>query len=162
ASFLSPRQLRLLAGREPGTAEELDGAVDRQRQQRVLADQVRAVLQEFGFREAAGYDDRGHTRLVGTVPAGKLDPLLDDLRRTPTGLTQPAPLQSAWPLRVVEVMALVPFPVQRPVPIQPPRGEERIAPELRALLADEAAANPVRMEVILAATPGPDEHAWQR
>jgi hypothetical protein len=163
ASFLNPRQVRILAGREPAAPDDLDAAVDRLRQQRLLADQVRAVLQDVGFREAGGYDARWHTRLVGTVPSGKLDTLLDDLRRLPAGEKQSAPLQTTWPLRIIEVMAQVPFPVQRPVPIAPPRGEERIAPELRALLADEAAAaNSVRMDVILWATPAADDRSWQR
>src|SRR5207253_8801768 len=47
--------------------------------QRLLADQVRSLLAEVGFHESVGYDDRGHTRLVGTVPLGSLDMLLEDL-----------------------------------------------------------------------------------
>lgn len=164
ASFLSPEQLRALAGRIPARPEDLEAAQARLANQRLLADQVRTVLKdkEFGFREAGGYDSRWHTRLVGMVPAGKLDALLDDLRRAPAGADLPAPFRTTWPLRVVEVV-LAPFPAQRPVLIAPPRGEERIAPGLRALLANEATADkPVRMEVILSAAPGADDRATTR
>src|SRR5262249_10451680 len=37
----------------------------------------------LGFREAVGYDRRGWTRLLGTIPAGKLETLLEDVRRDP-------------------------------------------------------------------------------
>src|SRR5262249_30258512 len=45
-----------------------------------LAEQTRALLEQLGFVEAVGYDNRGytgkpHTRLVGTVPAILLSPL---------------------------------------------------------------------------------------
>jgi hypothetical protein len=167
ASFLSPRDVRVLAGQEPAAPDEVDAAVARLGRQRLLADQVRVVLtdkeQGFGFREAGGYDSRWHTRLVGTVPSGKLDALLDDLRRLPAGESLGAPFHSTWPLRVIEVMALVPFPVQAPVPLPTPRGEEKIAPDLRALLANAAAAaGPARMEVILWATPAANDRTWQR
>jgi hypothetical protein len=162
ASFLKPEQVRLLAGKETARPDDLAAAEDLLARQRLLADQARGVLAaDLGFREAAGYDSYWHTRLVGTVPANKLDALLDDLRKQPAGEALPPPFHSAWPLRLIEVTSLAPFPVQRPVPIQPPRGQERVAPELRALLADEAAAaKPTRMEVILSATPPPDDRTW--
>jgi hypothetical protein len=162
ASFLRPEHMRLLAGKEAARPDDLAAAEDLLARQRLLADQVRDVLvKDLGFREAGGYDTRWHTRLVGTVPGGKLDALLDDLRKQPAGAALPAPFHTAWPLRLIEVMSLVPFPVQRPAPIQPPRGQERIAPELRALLADQAAAaRPTRMEVILSWTPTSDERGW--
>src|SRR5262249_17299067 len=54
--------------------------------QRLLAEQTAAVLKELGFREAVGYDDRGHTRLVGMVPVDQLDALLGDLAYSPAGI----------------------------------------------------------------------------
>src|SRR5262249_44372307 len=66
-------------------------------QQQLLARQVRAKLQEItqtadkdakappGFQEGLGYDHRGFTRLMGTIPAGQLELLLRDLRRLPAG-----------------------------------------------------------------------------
>jgi hypothetical protein len=68
---------------------EFDGGANLQRQQ-VLAAQVRAVLAKVGFREAVGYDNRSHTRLLGTIPAGRLDLLLDDLRRQPAAWQLPS------------------------------------------------------------------------
>jgi hypothetical protein len=164
ASFLKPEQMRVLAGKETLRPDDLATAQGLLAQQGLLANQARGVLvKDLGFREAAGYDSRWHTRLVGTVPAGKLDALLDDLRKQPAGAALPAPFRNSWPLRVIEAMPDVPFPVQRPVPIPPPRGQERVAPELRALVADEAAgARPTRMEVILTATPPPDDRTWRQ
>src|SRR5438445_6247649 len=46
--------------------------------QRLLADQVRGLLQEVGFRDSIGYDHRRHARIVGTIPAGSLNLLLED------------------------------------------------------------------------------------
>jgi hypothetical protein len=141
--------------------------------QRLLADEVRGLLHESGFHEAVGYDHRGHTRLVGTVPAGNLDLLLEDLRwqgggwlapRVPVA-ELPSPLRHSWPLRVVEV---IPEPAGvEPAKDVPPSPELngavdpllKISRELRALAAQE---QPVRMEVILAATPTSDDRSWRR
>ncbi len=68
---------------------EMDGGADLQRQQ-VFADQVLRVLANLNFVEAVGYDNRAHTRLLGTIPAGRLDALLDDLRLQP----------AAWQLKI--------------------------------------------------------------
>lgn len=54
--------------------------------ERTLADQIREVLKGIGFREAVGYDNRGHSRLVGMIPAGQLPALLNDLRLQPAGV----------------------------------------------------------------------------
>ncbi len=61
---------------------EMDGGSDLQRQQ-LLADEARRVLTKLDFVEADGYDNRAHTRLLGTIPAGRLDALLNDLRLQP-------------------------------------------------------------------------------
>ncbi len=68
---------------------ELAGNLGTQRQ-RELADQVKVVLMAFQFREAVGYDQRGYsgrpfTRLTGTIPQGRLEVLLKDLRGQPAG-----------------------------------------------------------------------------
>ncbi len=68
---------------------EMDGGADLVRQQ-VFADEVLRVLAKLNFVEAVGYDNRAHTRLLGTIPAGRLDALLDDLRLQP----------AAWQLEV--------------------------------------------------------------
>src|SRR5262249_15201515 len=46
------------------------------RRQRQVAEQVVAKLRDLGFREAVGYEHRDHTRVVGTVPAGKVEELV--------------------------------------------------------------------------------------
>lgn len=139
--------------------------------QRLLADQVRSLLRELGFHEAVGYDHRGHTRLVGTIPAGNLDMLLEDLRWQGSGwLTPrmpvaelPSPIRSTWPLRVAEV---TPEPAGvEPAKDLPPSAEAvgrrdpllKISRDLRVLAAQE---QPLRMEVILIATPDEDR-AWR-
>jgi hypothetical protein len=140
--------------------------------QRLLAEQVRGLLRDLGFQEAIGYDNRGQTRLVGTIAAGNLDVLLEDLRWQGSGwlvprvpvYDLPSPLRNTWPLRVVEVM---PEPADVvPAKGVPPRAEvrgksdplQKIARDLRALAAQE---QPLRMEVILVAPPT-DDHSWRQ
>jgi hypothetical protein len=128
--------------------------------QRLLPRQVREAIADLKFREAVGYDTRGDTRLLGAIPAGQIDALLSDVRKRP-GAPKLAPLQSAWPIRVVEVRPDLPTPSGRPEPPAIPKGEEKIAPELRELVADAAkAATPTRLEVILARTPPDGDLAY--
>jgi hypothetical protein len=68
---------------------EFEGGPELQRQ-RLLAEQVRTALAKIGFSEAVGYDNRAHTRLLGTFPPAKLDVLLDDLRRQPAAWQIPS------------------------------------------------------------------------
>jgi hypothetical protein len=129
--------------------------------QRELADQVRGVLAKLGFREAVGYDTRAHSRLVGTYPADALGALLEDLRRQPGAEKLPAPFATRSPLLVTEIMpAEMPPAVPRPAPPAVPKGQEKLTPELRPLVADGKA--PARLEVILWATPAEDDSRWQR
>jgi hypothetical protein len=128
-------------------------------QQRLLHEQSSNRLAVLGFHEAVGYDHRGFTRLVGTLPAGEVPSLLLDLRTLPTGwvLPQlpsadlPAPLRNTLPIRVVEVRPGDPIP--DPVrPFQPPAGAEhqlKITPDLRERLANPGEA-PFRIEAIIA------------
>src|SRR5262249_13724472 len=53
------------------------------------AERFVAAVRDVGFSEAVGYDHRDHTRVVGTVPAGKVEELVKG----------PQP----WPVHVVEV-----------------------------------------------------------
>lgn len=141
--------------------------------QRLLADQVRSLLRELGFREAVGFDHHGHTRLVGTIPTGNLDALLEDLRWQGAGWLAPrvpvaelpSPLRNTWPLRVVEVM---PEPAGvEPAKDVPPSPEVagtrdpglKISRDLRTLTAQE---QPLRLEVILVATPEDDDRSWRQ
>jgi hypothetical protein len=143
--------------------------------QRLLADQVRSLLQLHGFQEAIGYNNRGHTRLVGTVPAASLDLLLEDLRWQGFGwlvpgvpvADQPMPLRNTWPVKVVEVM---PDSGQAQGVNTPPSNEGletsrapldpllKVSRDLRALAPQE---QPVRLEVVLSAVPV-DDQAWRR
>ena len=85
--------------------------------QRELANQTRVLLRELGFKEPAGYDHRGptrrpYTRIVGTIPGGKLDLLNRDLRKQPAGWLGPiikpneipSPLRDLNPVQLIEVL----------------------------------------------------------
>lgn len=146
--------------------------------QRYLADQVRVKLAELGFREAIGYDHRGHTRLVGTVPVQELETLLADLRYKPSGWLvpdQPAarlpdPLRLVSPVRITEVIpepeGVPPAKEPPPPPESPAKGAEnlqKIAPEVRALAAQEGQGKPERMEVIINFIPeNEDQEHWRQ
>lgn len=153
-------QLELMGGRE----------LDRQR---LLADQLKEVLKNGGFQEAIAYDNRGHTRIVGTIRAGLVPRLLDDLRLQSSGWPTPdkprtelpAPLgTSVWPLTTIEV---IPEPAGIP-PVKAlaqlpavPAGQEfyaKITPDLRAMLGKDEA---VRIEVVLARTPDETSRFWR-
>lgn len=95
---------------------ELAGNLDT-KEQMDLADQVRAILELFSFREATGYDHRGYTgrpytRLEGQLPMSTFDVLLKDLRTQPAGWFEsrfvlqklPTPLRNVNPVHVVEVL----------------------------------------------------------
>ncbi len=142
--------------------------------QRVLADQVRGKLASFQFREAIGYDNRDHTRLVGWIPAGYLEMLLKDLRWQPAGWFAPAtavtdlpePLKNVSPILIAEVLPEPEGPPKElPPTAAPAKGEEyylKITPELRELAAKEEAPKSVRMEVILNYIPAEYDNEWRR
>jgi hypothetical protein len=141
---------------------ELAGGFNPKGQQR-LADQVREALTPLGFKEAAAYETRGNRRLVGAIAASKLDALLEDLRRLPGADKLGAPFADRSPLAVVEVMLGMESPKERPPLPEPPKGQEKITPELRKLLpADKGEAKVERMEVILSAAPGYGDREWIR
>jgi hypothetical protein len=145
--------------------------------QLALVDQVRVLLQHFGFEESTGYDNRGytgqpHTRLRGTIPVGQLDILLSDLRRQPTGWLAagidpadlPVPLRGAAPILMTEVLPDASPPSE---PLGPPeRGDdalEKIGPGLWALLNKKGGeAQAVRLEIVLATTPAPGDEGWRQ
>jgi hypothetical protein len=141
--------------------------------QRLLSEQVRERLKEFGFLEAIAYDHRGFTRMVGLIPGGRLDTLVKDIRSEPAGWLVPlrpisdlpSPLRDASPIRVTEV-------IPEPAGVAPikdvrapenPRAQEKITPELRALIANaDQAAKPARIEIILSATPSEANSNWPK
>ncbi len=137
--------------------------------QRELGEQSLVLLQKLGFREAVGYDNRGYdgrpfSRLVGTIPRDKLDLLLRDLRRQPTGwLTPvlpmdelPGPLRDLNPIRVIEVLRDAEPP--RDVADAPPRAPaylDKISPDLWDIVnAKEEAERINRIQIILAGITG--------
>jgi hypothetical protein len=144
-------------------------------QQLRLIEQVRVLLQHFGFQEAYGYDQRGytgrpHSRLRGTLPAGQLDVVFRDLRKQPSGwfasrlVDLPAPLRSANPVLVIELLADT-TPLTEPAET-PERGEEyleKIGNDLWALVKSKAMQDRIaRLEILLSKTPSPDGVSWRR
>lgn len=144
--------------------------------QLLLEEQSRAKLVELGFKEKVGYDNRGHTRLLGTVPAEELHSLLADLRSQPEGWLAPVsplgalpqPLRDISPLRVIEVLpepegipAAKEAPAETPAPAEGREFLLKITPELRDLAMQEGQAEPRRMDVILDHAPAPFEQAWR-
>ena len=144
--------------------------------QALFAAQVRDKLAQLGFREAVGYDNRGHTRVVGSIPSAEVETLLKDLRAQPAGWLAPAvpvrdlptPLREVSPVRVVAVLPEPPGVAPARTPEQPPGPPDerdplqKLSPEVRALAAQEQAGKPERLEVILAFTPAPEDESWHR
>jgi hypothetical protein len=146
-----------------GVRLELAGGLSLARQKE-LADQARVLLGLLGFKEAVAYDHRGlggkpFTRLVGTIPAGRLESLLKDLRGQPEGwfaprlshADLPAPLRNVNPIPITEVLPGF-QPSAEPAGI-PPRAHpdlDKLSPELFALLnAKGQETLPVRIQVVL-------------
>jgi hypothetical protein len=141
--------------------------------QHLLAEQTVGLLQKTGFQEAIGYDNRGYTRVVGRVPVGNLEQLLQDLRWQGSGwlvpevpvADLPLPIRDVWPVEVVEVLAEPEgTPAAKgPAPLPPiPAGQEylaKISPAVRALSGE---SEPVRMELILFSPPRLDDPLWRR
>jgi hypothetical protein len=132
--------------------------------ERMLADATRVVLKALGFREATGYDNRGHTRLVGMIPVKSLPASIDDLRKNPAGQNLAAPFATQWPLIFTEVQPSV-SAWREPAAPAIPKGQEdlSITPDLRAVLANPAeASKPRHLELLLAVTPTEDNVEWRR
>jgi hypothetical protein len=141
-----------------------------------LAKQARVLLATLGFRESVGYDHRGytgrpHTRLLGTIPGEQLTTLLKDLRQQPGGWfgprieaeDLPAPLRAVVPIVIIEVL---PDPAPPAAPPEPPgRGPahlDKMSADLWALAGQKGReAEVVRLEVILAFTPGDGQQVWR-
>ncbi|MCS6850221.1 MAG: hypothetical protein NZ700_03510 [Gemmataceae bacterium] len=150
---------------------ELVGGLPLDRQ-RVLADQVRERLRLLGFQERVGYDHRGFTRLVGTIPVKVLDLLVRDLRYQPGGwflLRQPVaqlplPLRNLSPVLVTEVLPEPEgVPAVREAPPAPAADNAKLSADLRTWLSREGVAEaPVRVEVLLVRPPGDDDSSWQQ
>jgi hypothetical protein len=142
--------------------------------QNLLWSQARERLRAIGFRDYVGYDDRGFTRLRGTMPAGELDTLLGDLRNEPGGWllpevpasATPEPLRSVLPVRIIEVTPDPEGAPPAPAPAAVLPGQEalsKITPDLAAVLQGEgAAAKRLRVEFILTESPSDTDPVWAR
>jgi hypothetical protein len=120
--------------------------------QRMLHAQTAEALAALKFTEAVGYDHRGFTRLVGSMPADQLESALSDLRVP--GKTLPPPFAVVRAIRMVEASPGIPAPPNRPALPAVPQGQEKLSSELRDVLGDAArAGQPLRFEIILADLP---------
>jgi hypothetical protein len=147
--------------RVPVEVELYDNLLPEQQYQ--LHRQTFEVLAGLQFFEAGGYDHRGFTRLVGSMPLARVDTLLTDLREQPAGKKLPGPFRNVWAVRVSVVNPDLPAPAPRPRLPRVPKDQEKLSPDLRDVLNDTAAAGkPTRMEVILAGVPGPEDKSFVR
>jgi hypothetical protein len=130
--------------------------------QRLLHAQTAEALSAAKFNEAVGYDHRGFTRLVGSIPAGQVELVLSDLHELPSGRNLPSPFANVQAVRVLEVRPDQPVPAARPAPPAVPRGLEKVSNELREVVADTAGASKrLRFEILLADAPLPFQHGWE-
>src|SRR5262249_24375684 len=129
--------------------------------QQLLAEQTRERLILLGFQEAIGYDHRGHTLLVGKIPAGALGSWLSGIREMPGGwLTPivaidqlPPPIRDLSPIRFTGVppepagyeSKAIAIPARIEIDLG---GLWKIDPGLRALAQGSEQA-PISLEVIL-------------
>jgi hypothetical protein len=175
-------RLELKGGFQPARQRELAN------QARVLLREL-GFVESPGYDDR-GYTGQRHTRLLGTVPGSALTPLpaallgtlpvdqipapvlLRDLRDQIGGWfgahiqpeDLPMPLRLVTPVTVIEVL---PDPNPPPPWAPPPaRGKsaslDKISADLWALAGDKEKANDVvRMEVILATTPGDFAVGWR-
>jgi hypothetical protein len=174
--MLLPEGFKLEEGQPAYVRLELPSGLATNRQ-RELFEQVRALLGLQQFREAVGYDHRGYTgkpftRLVGTVPAVRLDNLLKDLRGQPGGWLAPVisaqdlplPLRAVSPLRLIEVLSakdeLKVFAEPEP---RTPDYLEKISAELWELVKNpEAVPGRIRVQVAFVGILGDQDNSWRR
>jgi hypothetical protein len=143
-----------------------------------VAEKARGLLQPVGFQEAVGYHDAGHTRLLGWLPRGQVENLLNDemqvalaVEPSPAlaGAVEPA-LYRTPAFRRVEVLREPPGggPAKEPPPTEPlPKEQavlEKVSADLRLYLAGlqgDEQQKPVRVEVILRYSPPDVDRAWR-
>jgi hypothetical protein len=148
-------------------------SVDRQRE---LFEQVRALLSLQQFREAVGYDNRGYSgkpfsRLVGTVPAARLDTLLKDQRGQPGGWLAPVippgdlptPLRNMNPFRIIELLREnEPIKVFAEPEPRAPDYLEKISPDLWELVKQaEVPPGRIRVQVVFVGTITERDTSWR-
>lgn len=141
---------------------ELSGGLTPEDQYR-LNRQTFEVLAGLSFFEAVAYDPRGYTRLVGSMPLQNVAALLTDLRQQPAGQKLPGPFRNVWAVQTSIVSPDLPPPAPRPRLPKVPKEQEKLSPDLREVVGDEAAAaKPTRLEVILAGIPDAEDKSHFR
>lgn len=122
--------------------------------QQQIAGRTRELLKPLKFQEAVGFDGQNHQRLLGWLPAGQLPALFADtfqIDKVPPVLRIEA-LSDSEPSK--PLAAPEPLPADKPF-------LNKIAPDLRGQMAGDAdAQKPIRVEILLWATPLPNERAW--
>ncbi len=163
-------------GNAPVTVRlELAGNLTPDRQ-RELSNQTRVLLRELGFKEPVGYDHRGYsrkpyTRIVGTIPKGKLDILNRDLRNHPAGWLGPiiprneipVPLRDINPVQVIEVLPDGEA-VKEIAELEPrvPEHLEKVSADLWELVKGEkTSAEKVRVQIGFVGDIGERERTWK-
>jgi hypothetical protein len=163
-------------GDEPVTVRlELAGNLTPDRQ-RELSNQTRVLLRELGFKEPVAYDHRGYfrkpyTRIVGTIPRGKLDILNRDLRNHPAGWVGPilprneipVPLREINPVQFIEVMPDGEA-IKELADFEPrvPEEMEKISPDLWELVkGKDVPTQRIRVQIGFNGTIGERDQAWK-
>ena len=98
--------------------------------------------------------------LASPAASELLEMVLNRLAGQPAAQNLPMFFGPEAPLRVVEVIPSWPLPADRPVEAAPPKGQEKLTPELRKLLAG-GKDQPERLEVILTGSPAEDDRGWE-
>jgi subtilisin family serine protease len=174
AVLLLPPKYKLPARAEEPVKVQLTLASGfRPERQRALFNQTLDILAKLGFQEGIGYDHRGFTRVVGTIPSGQVETLLKDLRDQPAGWLSPrvprkelpTPLRNVSPVQISEVIP-EPAGVTPITPLPAAKAAEgnleKISPDLRDLLTKGKKTDIVRLEIILALTPDDRDRGWWR
>ncbi len=143
--------------------------------QRELSDKARGQLAALGFLEAVGYDPRGFTRVLGWLPAGRLDALLKgEAKIEVSAAALPKAGRSATqvlsPFRIITVL---PEPegaepakepaaqAAAPPPLAAEQAfREKVSADLRTLVAglpEDKQKQPLRAEIVLRTAPAPGD-----
>jgi hypothetical protein len=114
--FLLPHGAKLPPEKKDRVRVDLELSTGRTpERQKLFYQQTREVLAKLDFRAAAGYDHRGFTRLVGSMPIDKLDNLKQDLRKLQIAAGQPPPFGARVRLTTSALAALAGAGVPEPV-----------------------------------------------
>jgi hypothetical protein len=168
AILLMPAGFELKPGDETPLKVQID--LTKIRRQSELAGQVAARLESVGFHEATGYDSEGFQRIVGRIPANRVELLLEDLRWQTSGWLVPAvsaaelpyPIRGLWPVRVVEILpdppGATPFKELAAGLAVPTAEVSGVAREILDLKDQD---KPRRLELAFAAPPAFEQIGWQ-